>query len=341
MARDSIRLLIALSVIFASTFVAPFSSLAQATDQQKLRQPKVALVLGGGGTRGAAHIGVLKVFLQEGIPIDTLAGCSMGAIVGGLFAAGVSLQQIEHICLDGELKEAYVPGHIWPRALSYIFPRLSHPFGRRPYPGLFTGETLEHFLESQLPAGRQNIEDLPIPFYSVVTNLLDGRAYFIDRGKLSTAIRASAAMPPVLKPVSVGGKLYADGGLSTTARSFSARQLGADLAIAVSVDAALVPVDAESLRSRRAFSQRVKSIEQSDSDDSNPSLSDVVIRPNVRGIGLFSNNPEDFRRAIAAGEQAAREAMPEVRRAMESAHTTVVVEPGVQPPGTYSTKNVR
>ena len=197
--------------------------------------------MGGGGVRGTAHIGVLRVLQKEGIPIDYLAGCSIGSIVGGLYCAGVSLDDIEHMITDKSLQKAYAPGWLSWAILLYPTRKLidKMTFQDRPYAGLFAGKKFRAFLSKKLPADKQNIEDLNIPFVAVCTNLLDGKAYKLAKGNFATAVLASSAIPPAVRPVEINGNLFIDGAIRSNVPVISAKQFGADLVIAVPVDEAL------------------------------------------------------------------------------------------------------
>ncbi|MBX9692520.1 MAG: patatin-like phospholipase family protein, partial [Cyanobacteria bacterium] len=207
----------------------------QVPTDANVRRRTVALALGGGGARGAAHIGVLRVLKEANIPIDYIVGNSMGSIVGGLYAAGVPLAEIEKIMLDGSLRKAYLPGMIPPKLLISPLEKLMHPV-RKHYAGLWTGKKFGRFLEKQLPTGIENVEDTPIPFSAVATNLIDGKAYRISDGRLSTAIRASSTIPPFLQPVAIGDRVYIDGGVRANLPASAARDTGADIVIAILVD---------------------------------------------------------------------------------------------------------
>src|SRR5205823_10309911 len=124
----------------------------------------VALALGGGGTRGAAHVGVLKVFIEEGIPIDYIAGTSMGAIVGGLYAAGLTIPEIEERFTHPKIMKNFMTVSLATRACLVPFFATAHLLGWHPYDGFYFGNKFRNYLASCLPEDRKLIENLKIPF---------------------------------------------------------------------------------------------------------------------------------------------------------------------------------
>ncbi len=278
-----------------------------------VRRRTVALALGGGGARGAAHIGVLKVLKEADIPIDYIVGNSMGSIVGGLYAAGVSLENVEKIMLDGSLRKAYMPGMIPPKLLISPLEKLMHPL-KKHYAGLWTGKKFGRFLENQLPKGIENVEDTPIPFSAVATNLIDGKAYRISDGKLSTAIRASSTIPPLLQPVAIGDKVYIDGGVRANLPASAARDTGADIVIAILVDEPLRTLPATQFRSLSGIVSRLSDVMLAVADARQLPFADVIINPDVSGLPVIYGHPDDARKAILAGEAATRKALPEIKK---------------------------
>ncbi|MDX2105796.1 MAG: patatin-like phospholipase family protein [Candidatus Melainabacteria bacterium] len=286
-------------------------------DQGKSKRPTVALALGGGGARGTAHIGVLRVLKEAGIGIDYIVGNSMGAIVGGLYAAGVPLDDIEKIMIDGSLRKAYIPGMIPPTILLNPTERLLHPF-RKHYAGLWSGKKFGQFLEKQLPKGIVNVEDTPIPFSAVATNLIDGKAYRISDGKLSTAMRASSTIPSILQPVAIGDKIYVDGAVRANMPASAARDTKADIVIAVLVDEPLTLLPAKKFRSLSGIIGRLGDVMLAVADAHQLPFADIVINPDVSGIRVIKGPPEDVIKAILAGEKATRKALPEIRKKLSA-----------------------
>ncbi|MBS1794413.1 MAG: patatin-like phospholipase family protein [Acidobacteria bacterium] len=181
-----------------------------------MTRKKVGLALSGGAARGFAHLGVLKVFAEHGIPIDFIAGTSAGSIVGAAYAAGMTVEQIAEIG----------------RKISWF--RVSGiPYSVK---GLLSNAPLGELLKKSLPF--QKIEDLPTPFAAVACALETGEeVVFKGRGDLSTAIRASCAIPGVFVPVEHDGKNLIDGGVTSLVPTRTVKKMGAEVVIAVDVNA--------------------------------------------------------------------------------------------------------
>ena len=279
-------------------------------------RPTIAIALGGGGTRGAADIGVLRVFEREHIPVDYIAGCSMGSIVGGLYAAGMSLDKVEETLLDKKLQHAYAPNFVSAQLLLMALNNVQYVFRDRPYAGLFSGKKFCAFLEKNLPESKKNIEDTNIPYVAVCTNLVDGKAYKLAKGDMAHAILASSALPPVVRPVYINGALYVDGGVRANAPVESAKQFGADLTIAISTDEQLRPEPLKKFTTVKGVAGRVTDIILTCADQYHLAKADLVIAPDVNGISIISKKKSDVEKAVAAGEKAAEEAVPKIRAAM-------------------------
>ena len=188
--------------------------------------PRIGLVLSGGGARGAAHIGVLKVLEELHIPIDAIAGTSMGAVVGGLYASGLSPREIERIMTSLNWQDAFRDR---PPREDLTFRRkqedqnflVKFPLGIRGSKiqlpkGLIQGQKLNQTLRRlTLPVARiTNFDELPTPFRAVATDLETGEAVIMDSGDLTSAMRASMSAPGVFSPVERDGRLLVDGGIA-------------------------------------------------------------------------------------------------------------------------------
>jgi NTE family protein len=210
-------------------------------------RPRTCLVLSGGGARGAAHIGVLKVLERERVPIDCVVGTSMGAIIGGAWALGVPAEQIE-IALRAVR---------WNRVLSddpdrpqrsvrskelerrrFGAAEIGYRDGAAVLPrGAVIGQQFEFFLAQLygVAARRDSFDELPIPFRALATDIESGRLVVLDRGSLNEAVRASMSVPGVFSPKEVGGRLLVDGGLVRNLGVDVARSLGAERVVAVNL----------------------------------------------------------------------------------------------------------
>lgn len=281
-------------------------------------RPTVALALGGGGARGAAHVGVLKVLKREGIPIDYIAGTSMGAVVGGLYSAGVPISAIENSFLDAKIMKAFMTVPLSVRIAAapvLILTRLVHS----PYDGLYKGNKFRKFLERMMPDCTQSIESLKIPFSAVALNVVDGKAYPLTKGELGYAMQASSAVPGLRKPVEIGNNLYVDGGVVANLPVKQAKGMGADIVIAVNVDERVTDVPLRTFRKVGSVSQRMVLLQLANTDGPQGANADVLIHPNVDGIGLLSTKVADLRRAMKAGEEAAEAALPSIKSRLSRA----------------------
>ena len=181
------------------------------------KRPKIGLALGSGGSRGLAHIGVIKVLEENNIPIDFIAGSSIGAMVGGFYAAGLSIKEIEEIALSTN----------WRRVFSILFdPHLKQ--------GLIGGEKLKTFIENYING--KKFEDCKVPFVTVATDLKTGEVVVLNKGEIAQAIRTSISIPLVFKPAEINGRMLVDGGLSAPVPVEIVRGMGADIIIAVNLD---------------------------------------------------------------------------------------------------------
>lgn len=275
-------------------------------------RPKVGLALGGGGTRGAAHIGALRVLMQENIPVDMVVGTSMGAVVGGLYCAGLSADDMQTRFEKG-LMRSFMTVSIPVRIA--IIPILAIPrlFGYKPYDGFYRGAVFRRFIQKSLPDDKQEIEKLNKPFGAVALNLLNGQAYCITKGNVGEALQASAALPVLRRPVKIDKGLFVDGGVVANLPCTETRALGAKFVIAVDVDERFEPMPDEEFRKLGSVAHRVLTLHLAKVDDNQRKEADIVIHPNVNGISLISTKKKNIEEAIAAGEEAARLAIPEIR----------------------------
>ena len=274
----------------------------------------MGLALGGGGTRGTAHIGVLRVLESEGIPIDCIAGTSMGAIVGGLYCAGVPLKQIEELIYNRELMHSYLTVPIPLRVAVVPVFFLPHMVGYHPYDGLYRGRKFAKFMRNAVPADCRQIENLKTPFCAVAANLLDGKGYAIMKGDFGTAIQASSALPFLRRPVDFQGKLLVDGGVVENLPAERVRRMGADVVIAVNVDDDLRNLTPREFRKIGSSIARAVNMHLSAIDEPQEDRADIVIHPDVTGISLLSLDMKDVDRAIENGTEAARKAIPLIKR---------------------------
>ena len=292
-----------------------------ATPHPRLR---IGLVLSGGGARGAAHIGVLKMLAEMHIPIDAIAGTSMGAVIGGLYASGLSPEQIESLMNSVNWEEAF--SELPPRReLSFRRKEEDREFlvrlplgirgGKLRLPnGLIEGETLTRILRrATLPVSDvKDFDRLPTPFRAVATDLSTGEPVVMRAGDLTTAMRASLSAPGVFSPVEREGRLLVDGGIAENLPIDVAREMHVDVLIVVDVGFPLSP--RQDLVGPAAISNQMLAIlirRESRRQLATLTPRDIVITPDLGDASSF-----DFRivkRAIGSGAQAAREVAARLR----------------------------
>ena len=199
----------------------------------KKKMPKIGLALGSGAARGLAHIGVLETLEEEKIPIHYIAGTSMGALIGGLYASGLGIKELKEFAYQTD----------WKKVVILLVPSPSKS-------GLVSGERIEKFLRSFL--GNKKIEELPIPFACVATDILSGEEIIIDKGDLVDGIRASISIPGILTPVILDGRILADGGIVNPIPVNVVSKMGADFVIASNANSLFSkpPTEIENVRTK-------------------------------------------------------------------------------------------
>lgn len=310
-----LSVLLALAIVVAST-----TTQAEVANQSKNSdRPRVGLVLGGGGARGAAHIGVLQELERLRVPIDAIAGTSMGAIVGGLYASGMSADELEQL----------VNSLDWARVLSDTPERSNLNFRRKQddvqYPvelelglrdgtlvlpmGLVQGQNLGLLLHD-LTAGVAHIENydnLPIPFRAVASNIETGDVHVMASGDLAESIRASMSVPGMIAPIRLDGKLLVDGGIVANLPIDVMRSMDVDIIIAVDVEFPLY--SPQELQSATAITEQMLTIltrKETLRQIATLQPSDVLIRPQLGTLSSsdFSASADAISKGIAAAIQA-------------------------------------
>jgi len=287
---------------------------------------KIGLALGGGGARGFAHIGILKVLDREGIRPDIIVGTSIGSFIGGAIASGMTVNALEEkadaflesdLYRSSELKamgdaESGSEQRMSRRIQAYFKTkiRLAQALFRS---GILPSKDMEEFVNFFIPDIQ--IEETVIPFGAATTDLTSGECVFLKHGSLCRAILASSSVPGVLPPVEVDGRQLADGGIICTVPAGYAAELGADIVIAVSIDRDILL--ASELQTAVDIYVRSGEIMGFHLEQYHLKHADLVIRPDLGNIHWtdFSQS----RQLIALGEAAAEESLPELRRLAESA----------------------
>jgi predicted acylesterase/phospholipase RssA/CRP-like cAMP-binding protein len=248
-------------------------------------RPKVGLALGSGASRGSAHVGVLKALEQAGIPIDMIAGTSVGAFIGALYAGGQPISAFEKV----------LPTVKWRQLVHVTWPPTA----------LVSNHPMERFVEKYI--GPARFEDLRMPFAAVATDVVSGEAYIFNKGKVSHAICASTAIPGIIKPYKLGDRLFVDGAVVNPVPVALVKSMGADLVIAVDLSAPQLhePKNfiASILNTIDMMSKKIVTDELQ--------LADFVLRPVCKVS--FKNSAYN----IAMGEKAANEALDAIRRKLD------------------------
>ncbi|PKN87770.1 MAG: hypothetical protein CVU51_05125 [Deltaproteobacteria bacterium HGW-Deltaproteobacteria-1] len=287
--------------------------------------PRIGLVLSGGGARGMAHVGVIQVLEEMKIPISFIAGTSMGAIVGGLYAAGMSPAEMEKVVTSMEWNEAFKdkppPSELTFRrkkdAVEYLIDiDLGFKNGKFQIPkGLLQGQNLNLILKSLLfhTEGIDDFDKLNIPFRAVATDIETGEAVILGKGELVKAIRASMSIPALFAPVEIDGKMLVDGGIANNMPIDIARQMGADIVIAVDISTKLSSRD--QLTSSIEITDQLTNIlvqRNTTSQIKRLRAEDILITPDMENI-----SSGDFFKAIEAvrvGRKKAEEMKPHLAR---------------------------
>ena len=301
-------------------------------------RPSIGLVLSGGGARGGAHIGVLKALQELRVPIDSIAGTSIGAIVGGFYVSGMTVEAEEKLVESLEWEDAFL--NVTPRKLkSFRRKRDDYTFLVNQKPGLNGGQF-------QLPAGLvqgqvfdmvisretlrasqvQSFDDLAVPFRAVATDLATGQPVVLGSGDLARSLRASMAIPGAVAPVEIDGRLLVDGGVSMNLPVEVAKQMGADVVIAVDVSSPLqtremlksvvdVTTQLTNLLGRASLEEQIKKL----------GPQDVMITP-AFAPDFSSINFSRMREAIQAGYDAVMKRRVELERlALDEEHYAAYV----------------
>lgn len=297
------------TLVLSICILFPFSLHSQ--EQRK----KVGVVLSGGGAKGMAHIKALKVIEEAGIPIDYIAGTSMGAIVGGLYAIGYTPEQLDSMVrkqnwtflLSDRVKRSAMSLTERERSEKFV---ISIPFTKTPKDaasgGLMKGQNLAN-LFSDLTMGYHDSIDfnkLPIPFACVAADIVNGKQIIFRNGILSTAMRASMAIPGAFTPVRQDSMVLVDGGIVNNYPADVAKAMGADIIIGIDVQNALKPAD--KLNSVPDILGQIVDITCQANHEKNVNLTDTYIRVNVDGYSSASFTPAAIDTLMRRGEEAAR-----------------------------------
>ena len=291
-------------------------------------RPKVGVVLGGGGAKGASHIGVLKYLEELGIPIDYVAGTSMGSIIGGLYAMGYSPDELAQLIAEMDWSQ-YVGNSMDRSAMSeenrqrYSTMVVNIPFSLEGLlyktenstpvsfmPSAYVNNTALINLFNNLCVGYQkemDFNDLPIPFACVATNIKTGKEVVIRHGSVPTAMRASMAIPGVFTPVYMDGQLLVDGGLVNNFPADVLKEMGADIIIGVEVpDKTSEQTDDENISLPDVLNSLIDNAVSSKRKE-NRELCDIYLTPDVSGYGMLSFSHDAIDTLVNRGYKKAKE----------------------------------
>ena len=313
-----------LPLLFVLLISASIALEAQTTTNVTHR-PKVGVVLGGGGARGASHIGVLKYIEEMGIPVDYVAGTSMGSIIGGLYAMGYEPDEMTRLIsniqwnemIGNKINRTYLSKVMRERRSTNV---LNLPFGD----GTLRKQAEKGNLLSQLPSAYVNnsslinlfndlcvgyqeeidFDDMPIPFACVATDLITGKEVVLRQGSMPTAMRASMAIPGVFAPVEIGQYVLVDGGLVNNFPADVLKKMGADIIIGVEVTSEK-GITANDLKSLPQVMGRLLVNTTSAKRKENRELCNIHIVPDVTGFGMLSFTPEAIDTLVNRGYQQA------------------------------------
>ncbi len=267
-----------------------------AQGQETASRPRVALVLGGGGAKGAATVGVLKAVEESGVPIDMVVGTSIGSIVGGLYSLGYRSEQIDSMFRSQEWLELFT-GSLMGDSIVRTLREM-------------TAAALSSVLQPRCDIGNSgdslSFDDLPIPFRCVAVDMLRMREVVLSSGSLAEAMRASMSIPLVFKPVKMGSMRLVDGGVLNNLPVDVARDMGADFVIAVDLT---VNKHENGLSGLNALLRPdLKKYGQNCED------ADVYINPDLKGYGAQDFMPRKIAEMIAIGEKAGHHAQKDLKK---------------------------
>ena len=299
--------------------------LANAQDSTNVKErPKVGLVLSGGGAKGAAHVGVLKYLEDNGIPIDYIAGTSMGSVVGGMYALGYSTDEILDVLSSADWNrlisnevdrrkisftrklENETMAFTVPFSLKHKEDMQSRTFKNSLPKGFVTGDNIINLFNSLAVGYADSLSfgQLPIPFLCIATDMLSGEAAVLDKGEFTKALRASMAIPVLFDPVKMNQTLYTDGGLTCNFPAEQCKAMGADYVIGVSMSPGLED-DPENLSSVLSQIKQLKEIMTDKDFDRYHEQCDIFISPDLKGVGMLSFDAESVARVTQSGYEAA------------------------------------
>jgi NTE family protein len=307
-----------------ATLLIVISLFAQAKDP--LARPKIGLVLSGGGAKGFAHVGALKVIEEAGIPIDYIAGTSVGSIVGGLYAIGYDAHMLENIIesqnweelLSNSFRREYIPVVTKEEQSRYLisFPIETKKIGIPS--GLLNGQNLMEFF-TYLTYGYHDVNDfskLPIPFECIAADIVTGKEVVLNKGCLPQAIRASMAVPAAIAACVIDGHMLVDGGIVNNFPVDRCREMGADIIIGIDIQDSLLTKD--KIKSIPDVISQLTSLMSIDRSEKNRKDVNILIKPDISGFSATNFDTQSAKALMMHGEEAARKMLPKLIRMRDS-----------------------
>jgi NTE family protein len=291
---------------------------------QEQKRPKIGLVLSGGGAKGFAHIGVLKVIEEAGVKIDYIGGTSMGAVVGGLYASGYNATQIDSIFQNTNFDELI--NDFIPRSSKSFYEKrndesyaLVLPFNnfRIGIPEALSKGLYNFNLLSKLTRNVRHVRDfnqLPTPFLCIGTNIETGKQVLLNKGNLAQAMLASAAFPTLFSPIEIDGELLVDGGVTNNYPIEEVRNLGADIIIGVNVQDGLA--DRKQLKNATKILVQITNLNSIERMKNKISDTDIYINPDIKNFGVISF--DKGREIVQKGEEAAFSVYEKIRTLVDN-----------------------
>jgi NTE family protein len=260
---------------------------------RKLFPRKLGLALGGGGARGLAHIGVLKVLEEEGLKADFVAGTSVGSLIGALYCCGYGWPELAELARSTD----------WSDLVAFTVPRL----------GLVNARKLERLVERL--TDRRSLEQLPIPFRAVAVDITRGEEVVLSSGPVSRAVRASASIPVIFEPARLGGRLLVDGGILDNVPTGVVRGMGAEVVVAVNLSGEM----SKSRPPENLVDVVIYSLELliHGQGQRGTAAADVPVVPDLGGFSYRSLAPRE--ELMKRGEAAMRAALPALLRRLRRA----------------------
>ncbi|MCX6239183.1 MAG: patatin-like phospholipase family protein [Bacteroidia bacterium] len=290
------------------------------------KRPKIGLVLSGGGAKGFAHVGALKVIEEAGIPVDYITGTSVGSIVGGLYALGYDASMLENVIekqnwkelLSNSFKREYIPAIIKEEQSRYL---ISLPIETRKISlpaGLLNGQNLME-LFTYLSYGYHDVTDfskLPVPFECIAADIATGEEVVLNKGFLPKAIRASMAVPAAIAACEIDGRMLVDGGIVNNFPVDRCREMGANIIIGIDIGDDLLTRD--KIRSITDVISQLSSLMSIERSEKNRKNVDILIKPDISGFSATSFDTESAKVLMKRGEDAARKMLPQLIRMRDS-----------------------